>query len=137
MKPNNIVSGSSADILAYGFSGNSPYHFSSKYLMPCAIKIANGKMQKTTASGLNPVITKQNNSKIEAMELREAKNPFVVENNPINAKAKVGKLINGERNTPSTLEYQENTGVSPEVILEKKLPNWKYLAVNNSEIVSG
>ena len=60
-------------------------------------------MKKITADGLNPVIIMQNNSSIEAMEFLDAKNPFVVENNPINAIAKVGKLASGDKKTFSKL----------------------------------
>ena len=62
-----------------------------------------GKMKNTIASGLNPVIIKQNTIKMEAIELRDAKNPLVVENSPISAKAKIGKLISGAKNTLSKL----------------------------------
>jgi hypothetical protein len=40
---------------------------------------------------------------MEAIELRDAKNPLVVENSPISAKAKIGKLISGAKNTLSKL----------------------------------
>ena len=79
----------------------------------------NGKIKNTIASGLNPVIIKQNTIKIEAMELRDAKNPLVVENSPINVKAKVGRLISGDKNTLSKLLCQENTGANPAAILLK------------------
>ena len=65
--------------------------------MPCAIRIDKGKMMKIAASGLKPVIIMQKTIKIEAMELREAKKPLVVENRPISAKAKLGRLISGVR----------------------------------------
>lgn len=60
-------------------------------------------MKNTIASGLNPVIIKQNTIKMEAIELRDAKNPLVVEKSPISAKAKIGKLISGAKNTLSKL----------------------------------
>lgn len=117
-----IVNGNRAEILAYGFSGKSPYHFSSKYLIPCAIKIENGKTKNIAAFGLNPVITKQNINKIVAIELRDAKNPLVVEKSPINANANKGKLSSGDKNTLSTVLCQEKTGASPAAILPKKSP---------------
>ncbi len=119
MIPNKIVSGTKAKILAYGFSGNKPYHFSSKYLRPWAIRIEKGKMKKTTASGLKPVIRRQKIIRIEAIELREAKNPRVVEKRPIRARAKVGRLTSGDRNTPSRLLCHEKTGANPLAILGK------------------
>ena len=96
-----------------------------------------GKMKNTTAFGLNPVIIIQNTIKIEAIELREAKNPLVVENSPIKAKANVGKLISGDKNVPSTLLCQENTGVNPAAIFPKKCWSSKPGANNNAIIVSG
>ena len=59
--------------------------------------------------------------KIEAIELREAKKPLVVENRPISANAKVGKLISGDKNTLSTLECHDKSGAKPVKILLKKL----------------
>ena len=120
MSPNKMMSGKIADTLAYGFSGKRLYHFSRIYFSPCAIRIEKGSNENTTASGLNPVIIKQNTIKIEAIELREAKKPLVVENNPINAKAKIGRLINGERNTLSGVLCHENAGAIPSKILAKK-----------------
>ena len=137
MIANRIVKGIKAEIRAYGFSGNNPYHFSSKYLSPCAIKIENGKIKNMIALGLNPVINRQNTSKIEAIELREAKKPLVVEKRPIKASAKVGKLINGDKNTLSKLPDHENSGAKPVRILLKKLPTSKFLANSSSRIVSG
>ena len=65
---------------------------------------------------------RQNTKRIEAIELREAKKPLVVENSPINASAKVGKLINGDKNTLSRLLCHENTGANPAAILLKNCP---------------
>ncbi len=45
----------------------------------------------------------QNTNKSDAIEFLEAKNPFVVEKRPIKAKARTGRLINGDKNTLSTL----------------------------------
>ena len=132
-----IVSGINAEIRAYGFSGNNPYHFSNKYFKPCAIKIENGRMKKTIALGLKPVIKRQKTIKIEAMELREAKKPLVVENKPIRANAKIGKLTNGDKNTLSKLPVQENNGAKPAKILLKKSPISKFFANNSSMMVSG
>ena len=82
------------------------------------------------------MIIRQNNMRTEAMELREAKNPLVVENNPIRAKAKVGRLMSGDKNTFSKLFFHENKGAKPAPILPKKCPGWKSLASNNSIMVS-
>ena len=105
--PNRIVNGSSAETRAYGFSGKRPYHFSSKYLIPCAMRIENGRIKKTILSGLKPVINRQKIISSVAIELREAKNPFVVENKPIKDKAKVAILRSGDSNAPSVLLCQE------------------------------
>ena len=137
MIPNRIVSGNKAEILAYGFSGKSPYHFSSRYLIPCATKIETGKIRNTTASGLNPVIIIPNIISTEAIELRDAKKPLVVENSPISAKAKIGKLISGDKNTLSILLYQENSGANPDAILPKNSPSLKSFANRSSMIVPG
>lgn len=137
MIPNRIVRGSKAEILAYGFSGNNPYHFSSKYLIPCATKIEQGRIKKIIASELNPVMIKQNTNNNEAIEFLEAKNPFVVENNPISASAKTGRLNNGDRKTLSILWCQENTKESALAILLKKWFGSKPLLRSNSGIISG
>ena len=78
-----------------------------------------GKIINTTAVGLKPVIIRQNINKIEAIELREAKNPFVVENSPTNARVSTGILISGARKTLSSLLCHEKTGDNPEKILLK------------------
>ena len=135
--PKSIDNGKIAEILAYGFSGKRPYHFSNKYLRPCATKIEKGRIKKTTASGLKPVIIKQKISKIVAMEFREAKNPLVVEKSPIKANAKMGRLISGDKNTLSTVLCHEKTGARPEAILLKKSPIWKFSLNKSSMIVAG
>ena len=117
MSKNRIVNGKIAAILAYGFSGKSPYHFSRIYFNPCAISIASGNMKNTIASGLKPVMTNVKTRSSIAIELREAKKPFVVENNPIKARASVGNPINGAKNTLSTEPFQRNTGDNPLLIL--------------------
>ena len=98
-----MVSGASADIRAYGFSGNKPYHFSSKYLIPCAVKIESGSMKNMIALELKPVIIIQNRINSEAMEFRDAKNPFVVEKSPVKASTKVGRDTSGDKNMFSML----------------------------------
>ena len=100
-------------------------------------KIENGKMMKITASGLKPVIIIQNIIKIVAIELREAKNPLVVEKSPINAKANDGSEISGARNTPSRLLCHENARVSPNPILFQNSLGWKFGEVSNSANVEG
>ena len=134
---NNIVSGSNAEILAYGFSGKRLYHFSSRYLSPCATKIAEGNIKNTTAFGLKPVIITVNIKSNDAIELREAKKPFVVENNPISASASIGKLMSGAKNTLSVCPRHKNTGVNPDQILGKKLLPLKSFANRSSIIVFG
>lgn len=133
----SMTSGKTADTLAYGFSGNRLYHFSSIYLRPCAIRIENGKIKNTIASELKPVIIKQKTINIEAIELRDAKKPLVVENNPINPNAKTGRLINGERKTLSGVVCHENIKTKPLMILLKKCSIANPSAKNNLIKVSG
>lgn len=137
MAINRTVSGRSAEIRAYGFSGKSPYHCSSKYFMPCAVKIESGKIIKIIALELNSTIIKQKTNSNDAIEFLEAKKFFVVENNPINAKANNGKLTSGTRNTLSILVCQENSNASPDIILSKKLFTSNPFANSNSIMVSG
>ena len=134
---NKIVKGKIADILAYGFSGNRPYHFSSIYFKPCAIKIANGKTKNITASGLKPVMITVNTSNKEAIELRDAKKPLVVENRPISAKASCGKLINGAKNTLFVPSNQARTGEKPAPMFGKKSLPSKLFAKSSSIIELG
>lgn len=134
---NRIVSGKRAEILAYGFSGKSPYHFSSRYLIPCAISIENGSIKNTIASGLKPVIIIQKTNRMEAMELRDAKKPLVVDNRPIITSAKFGKLISGERKTFSVVLCHENNGARPIEILPKKCETSKSRENNKAIMVSG
>jgi hypothetical protein len=96
-----------------------------------------GSIKKIAALGLNPVIIRVNRRSRDAMELREAKKPLVVENRPIRASANTGRLIRGDRNTFSVVFLQENTGARPEEILEKNLFVSKPLANRSSERVSG
>ncbi len=79
-----------------------------------------GKIKKITMEGLKPVIISVKIIRSDAIELREAKNPFVVENRPIRASAKIGKLMSGDKKTLSTVFRHENTGPSPLNILLKK-----------------
>ena len=137
MRANNTVSGKMAEMRAYGFSGNRPYHFSRIYLRPCAIKMVNGKIKKMTALELNPVIMTLKMSNNVAIELRDAKKPLVVEKMPISAITKVGRLINGARIMLSALPRHEKIGATPVVRLCQKSPRLKFLANNNSIMVSG
>ena len=121
MTPKSMVSGMIADTRAYGFSGKSPYHFSSRYLRPCATSIENGRIRKIIELELNPVMTMQKTIRIVAIELREAKKPLVVENRPMSESAKIGRLIRGERNTLSRLFCQEKTGAKPLMMLFQKV----------------
>ncbi len=89
------------------------------------------------ASGLNPVIIKQNTIKIVAIEFREAKKPLVVENRPIRARAKSGKLTSGDKKTLSKLLCHEKIGAKPVMIFPRKSPIWKSFANKSSIIVSG
>ena len=89
------------------------------------------------ALGLKPVIIKVKTKSSEAIELREAKKPFVVENKPIKAKAKIGKLINGVKNTLSSEPLHKNTGAKPLPIFPKKCEISKSFANNNSIMASG
>ena len=96
-----------------------------------------GRIKKITTEGLKPVIIKVNTIRSDAIELRDAKKPFVVENSPIKAIAKTGKLMSGDGNTLSLVPRQEKTGDKPLTIFPKKSPIWKFLTNNNSMIVSG
>lgn len=89
------------------------------------------------ALGLNPAIIKENKIRIVAMEFLEAKNPLVVEKRPIKTKANTGRLINGDKNTLSTVERHENTGPSEVAIFEKKLLILKSLVKSRSMITFG
>ena len=125
--PNKMVSGKTAEMRAYGFSGNKQYHFARRYLRPCATRMESGRIIKTTAWGLKPVMMIVNTRRMVAIELREAKNPLVVENKPTKARAKIGRLMSGDKNTLSTVLCQENTGAMPAAMLLKKSPGWKFL----------
>ena len=137
MMAKRIDSGMSAEIRAYGFSGKRPYHFSRTYLRPCATRMDRGMIMKTIELGLNPVITTVKTKSSVAIELREAKNPLVVENKPIKASAKTGKLTSGDRIGPSGLVLQEKIGLMPVRMLLKNSPVAKFLAKNNSIITLG
>ena len=89
---------------------------------------------KIAAFGLKPVIIMQNIISMVAIEFREAKKPFVVEKRPIKAKARIGRLINGDRNTLSIVLCQEKTGAKPLKMFGKKLSILK-LAENSSPII--
>lgn len=73
------------------------YHFSRIYFSPCAVSIEKGRIKKIAASGLKLVIKIVKSMRSDAIELREAKKPLVVEKSPIKIIAKVGRLIIGER----------------------------------------
>ena len=81
------------------------------------MRMASGRMIRTTALGLKPVIMRVKTMRTDAMELREAKKPFVVENKPMRARAKIGREIRGERKTLSIVLCQEKTGARPVPIL--------------------
>ena len=72
-----------------------------------------------------------------AMEFLEAKNPLVVEKSPMRIKAKVGKLISGDKKTLSTVVLQEKTGLKAVAMFGKKLLASKSLTKSNSIIISG
>jgi hypothetical protein len=99
--------------------------------------MANGKIKNTTSSELKPVIINPNTINNEAIKLRDAKKPFVVEKRPISASAKIGRPIKGARNTLSRLRCHENIGARPAAILPKNCPAWKSLANNSSMMVAG
>ena len=99
--------------------------------------MANGKIRKITALGLNPVIINVKTRSKVAMELREAKKPLVVENRPINASASIGKLTSGAKKTLSSEPLHKNTGAKPVLIFGKNFVMSKSLANNSSMMVSG
>ena len=135
MIANRIESGINAEIRAYGFSGKRPYHFSRTYLRPCATKIESGMIIKTIELGLNPVITTVKTRRSVAIELREAKKPLVVEKRPINAIAKVGKLMSGARKILSTLVRHASSGFRPVLRLFQKISGERFLEASKSAIV--
>ena len=135
MSPNKRMSGKIADTLAYGFSGKRPYHFSRIYLRPWAVKIESGNIKNITASGRKLVTTRVNTSKSDAIELRDAKNPLVVENRPMRAIAKVGKLISGDKKMLSTLVRHESNGRRPVLRFPIIMSGVKPRAVKSSVIV--
>ncbi len=105
--------------------------------MPCAVRIDKGRMINITAFGLNPVIIIQKMRSMVAIEFLEAKKPLVVENRPIKASARVGRLMSGDKNTPSLLLCHEKTGENPEAILWKNEPASKPGLNSKPRIVSG
>ena len=137
MIENRIVSGKSAEIRAYGFSGKSPYHFSSKYFSPCATKIDSGKIMKIIISLLKPAMINPNMINSVAMEFLEAKKPLVVENSPISASDNIGRLSSGAKNTLWTNPCQVNNNVNPCTTLPKNIDGSKPSASKSSEITSG
>ena len=70
----------------------------------------NGKTMSTIMLGLKPAITAVNRRNVSAMELRDARMPCTVDNNPIKAINNTGSEIMGVRKTPSTVEPHENNG---------------------------
>ena len=96
-----------------------------------------GKNMKIIALELNPEIITPNTIKSDAIEFLEAKKPLVVENNPISAKAKIGRLISGERNRFSMLLCHENMEERPPEIFPKKLWMLKSFTNSNSIKVAG
>ena len=62
------------------------------YFMPCATRIARGRMKRIVICGLRPEINKVKIVSRKAIEFREAKNPLKVEIKPIMASAMAGKL---------------------------------------------
>ena len=135
IRPNNMMSGKMAETLAYGFSGKRPYHFSRTYLRPWAVKIESGKMKKMMALELNPAMMSVKTISSDAIELREAKKPLVVEKRPINAIAKVGKLMSGARKILSTLVRHASSGFRPVLRLFQKISGERFLEASKSAIV--
>ena len=82
-------------------------------------------MISTAASGLNPVIIIVKTMKTDAIEFLDAKNPFVVENRPVNARAIEARPTIGDRKIDSTLPLQEKNGKNPSRIFARKVPQLK------------
>ena len=99
--------------------------------------MANGKMMRTAESGLKPEIMAVKIMKIEAIELREAKKPLVVEIRPVIAKINEAIPIIGARNTESMLPLQEKNTRKAFLTLSKKAPQEKSFIKHNSVIVVG
>ena len=72
---------------------------------------------KTMDSGLKPVRMIVNIISKVAMEFREAKKFLVVEKRPIRTKAKVGRLMSGDKKTLSGPLFQAKIVVKPLAIL--------------------
>ena len=105
--------------------------------MPWAVKIANGKIIRTAESGLKPEMTAVKIMKIEAIELREAKKPLVVEIRPVMAKMSEAMPIMGARKTESMLPLQEKNTRKAFLMLSKKVFQEKSFIKHSSVIVVG
>lgn len=70
-----------------------------------------------------------------AMELREAKNPLVVEKSPMMASATDANPTKGDKNGLSSAVFQVKNGKKAVLRLSKKLPSEK-LGVSNISLIS-
>ena len=82
--------------------------------------MARGKIISMADSGLSPESTIENTMKQEAMALREAKKPLVVEIRPTIARLKTPSPIKGDKKTLSTLPFQVKNGAKAELMLPIK-----------------
>lgn len=85
------------------------------------MRIANGRISKIAASGRRPARTMEKMIKQEAMALREAKNPLVVESKPTKARAKEPRPMSGEGKVLSTPPPQAKKGAKASLRLSRKV----------------
>ena len=105
--------------------------------MPWAVRIANGKIMRTAELGLKPEIMAVKIMKIEAIELREAKKPLVVEIRPVIARISEAIPIIGARNMESILPLQEKNTRKAFLMLLKKVSQEKSFIKHSSVMVVG
>lgn len=77
--------------LAYGLYGKILDHLCRIYFIPCATKMASGKMKRIIICELSPEINKVKIVSKKAIEFREAKKPLKVEMKPIMARVMAGR----------------------------------------------
>ena len=99
--------------------------------------MANGKIIRTAQSGLNPEIIAVKIRKIEAIELREAKKPLVVEMRPVIASVREAIPIIGARKTDSMLPLQEKKARRAFLMFSRNVPQLKSFIKKSEVIVDG
>ena len=99
--------------------------------------MANGRIKRIAASGRRPASTIEKIIKQEAMALREAKNPLVVDNKPTKARAKEPRPMSGERKVLSTPPPQAKNGAKASLRLPKNEFIEKLSASSKLEVSAG